>query len=338
MEHVENTVESDKILDNIVCISKEMENGNILLIPRDIMKFILDLLLNHMTYNNFKWIERVSLSWFKYLNSKKIYMYSRLNYKTNLMNPITITTNKKAKLQNDCCSIYLDFYPNVNKNREQNNKRRLIKFFRKEYHNFPPELPQALANKFDHDITDLKFSQCIYSSIKNTANLYTKYDVTQDSVNAIINKIKGKFRFTINGQMLDPVITPDFSKSRKLCILTYCYDKAQSDFFSIFEAPRATGKIDKSRYPNHFVIFDELYKDKLYKDSNKELLETFINTKNASDDSDSESSDSESSNFDDDRLDDVSFNEQLREFIGNGNSDSNSVDDPYFDNYTHGII
>ena len=233
-----NNIEHNK---HISCISANLVNGNTLCLPQDVTKYILDLLMDNLFYDEFKCMERVSLSWFEYLNSKKIYIYSCFNYVTHSAGLITITTNKEAKLRNEFCSIYLECYPN-------NDKRGIVRFFRTEYHIFSRELPQELSKKYNHDISDLKFPSSPFNFYGASAELFTKYNVTQEYLDNIRK-----------------TCTKDLTKVKNLCVLTYCYDNESLKFRKTFEASKVEGKIVKSRYPIHYVIFDELYKDKLRK-------------------------------------------------------------------------
>lgn len=226
-------------------IINENTNSGLEFLPDELIKSIIDLLLNDVQYGNFKRMELISNFWYRYMNSKKMYLYFPRNGSRMFMTP-----DKKVKKLNSCCSIYLDLYPNVE-------KRGHMKFFRREYHNFSPKIPPILAKKHNHDISTLTFSQCPYSSITVSARLYTKYDITLYDLNEIETKFTMTYIF-VTGK-------------RKLHKLNYCYSGSTNHwaFFSLFEAPKSKGKIVKSRYPNHYVIFDELYQNKLNKNNIK---------------------------------------------------------------------
>lgn len=253
------------------------DSSNFDCLPEDVRLNILDRVLNSFSFNLktlddglpyfiFTQLECVSTYWFKYLNSKKVYLYFPAPHDCKM---VFITTNKRVKFKNDCCSIYLDFYSPIKKqiNEEQskqkqmNDKRKQMKFFRKEYHNFPPELPHTLATKHNHDISKLRFSICPYSMNRQSAELYTKYAIT-------LNHFEQLKEHALRDNMYDRSKLPDLTGKRILRILKYYYGTTNSAFFTIFEAPKEKGTIVKSRYPTHYVIFKDLYQDKI-SESNK---------------------------------------------------------------------
>lgn len=240
--------------------------------PNDVWLNIFNLILNgtlrasKLPYQIFHKMECVSFYWFKYLNSKKMYLYIPTNYNPTNYTPtkcsdVYITTNKSVKCADKrkneritgCCSIYLDYYPNIEKCGQ-------MKFFRKEFHNFRPELPQELAKKYNHDISKLHFPISVFNLMRISAELYTKYEITSDSL------------WDLRTDYMYIIKHPDFKGKSKLHILKYYYSEGSEYFFSMFNAPNKKGKIVKSRYPNHYVIFNDIYRDKLGELDKKDKL------------------------------------------------------------------
>lgn len=90
--------------------------------------------------------------------------------------------------------------------------------------------------------------------------MYTKYSITEDNLDEVKSKIT-------NCGMSDTKLksTPDLTRKSELYALNYCYNQGTDYFFPIFEAPNKIGQIVRSKYPNHLVIYEGLYEDKLNK-------------------------------------------------------------------------
>lgn len=220
-------------------------------LPNDIWSIILDLLLRNddgISYALFRRCESVSKAFYSHMNSKKVYITFPRD--RDVIIPI-ITTDKSAKRNNSCCSIYLHLHSNLK-------KRGNMSFFRMEYHNFPPDLPKVIAEKYKHDISKLTFNSCPVNLHSKSARLYTKYPLTREDLVGL------KSRLGILSDYTEKTLT-HVKTCRKLTHLhcTYMMRDTNSKFFFTFEAPKKRGKIVKSRYPNHYVIFNDLYQDKL---------------------------------------------------------------------------
>jgi hypothetical protein len=211
------------------------------LFPQDIWILIIDC-MTKWTYEQFQKLEWVSKLFYNQLNRKKIYLYG-LHKQHGI---IQMTTNKEiAFYANDCASVYLHLFPKVE-------KRNKMTFYRIEYHNFHPKLPKAIARHHDHDISKLSFYPNMYNSRKLSAKLYTKYNVT-------INNIK-----EIHKEYFNCIDQNIYEHERKVTMMYNLFNfwKFHDKLFDIFKAPNKQGAIIKFRYPKHYVIFNDLYKDK----------------------------------------------------------------------------
>lgn len=124
-------------------------------VPYEIWSIIIDPHLDNLSYLDFKTMECVCSFWCTYLNSFKFYLYSQVNNNLGYGLTAIMTINREAKQKDTCCSIYLNSHPNLKKQGH-------LKFFRKEYYDFSPDLPKTIAEEHNHNITGLRFPTTSY--------------------------------------------------------------------------------------------------------------------------------------------------------------------------------
>lgn len=214
--------------------------------PQDVIYHILSYVIHgNLKILNFKNLELVSKDWYRFFNSRKLYI-AKHDYAG-----LFVTTNKnvkKDKTYNHVYSIYPHLYP-------KSDKIGKMSIFSYTNLNITNDKLESLAEYYHHDISKLHFRTPISTdephynnNTHKTIELFMKCEILPANLpSEIINE----------GIFCDTLKTLD-KNYRKLTLLYKICHCGQHLLSNLGEL-RKSGKIVKDRHLNNFEILNDIF-------------------------------------------------------------------------------